>query len=304
MHHRPVMLDEVVQLLARKQNVLYVDGTLGAGGHALAILKALAGQARLLGLDQDAQALGLARKALAGFNVDLELANFEDMAGLFAKLNLPPAQGILLDLGVSSMQLDWAERGFSFMKDAPLDMRMNSQGTTAAQLIASSSAEDLARIFRQYGQEPYARPISRKLADAGPIETTGQLAALVEAALPAAERRRRKIHPATLVFQALRIAVNDELGVLERFLKQGPSLLASGGRLAVISYHSLEDRMVKRVFNALAAPCTCPPDFPQCQCGQKAAYRLVQKKAIKASAGEIETNPRSRSARMRVLEAI
>ncbi len=304
MHHQPVLLEEVVRMLALKKDAFYVDATLGAGGHALALLQALSGQASLFGIDQDPAALEIARANLAGYDVNTKLDNFEHLASCFTEFSLPPAQGILLDLGVSSMQLDWAERGFSFMKEAPLDMRMSSQGMTAAELIQSLEEQELARILRHYGEEPFARPIARKLKSVSMVETTGQLSALVEASLPAAERRRRKIHPATLTFQALRIAVNNELAALENFLQQGPALLAKGGRLAIISYHSLEDRMVKRAFAALANPCTCPPGLPICLCGQKAAYRLLGKKAIKPTPVEIDFNPRARSAKLRVLEAI
>lgn len=303
MPHQPVMLQEIVQLLAVKQDAVYVDATLGAGGHAWAMLNALQGRGLLLGLDQDPLALELAGHRLAQFNTNLRLANFDSLARLMRLLALPAAQGILLDLGVSSMQLDRAERGFSFMKDAPLDMRMSSQGTSAAELISNSTEKELTRVLRAYGQEPFARAIARKLLSQ-PVTTTGQLAALVEQALPAAERRRRKLHPATLTFQALRIAVNDELGALKRFLEQIPGLLAKGGRLAIISYHSLEDRLVKQAFNRLANPCVCPPDLPVCVCGQTAQFRMLHKKALRPGVEEVETNPRARSARLRVLEAV
>jgi 16S rRNA (cytosine1402-N4)-methyltransferase len=231
------------------------------------------------------------------------LSNFDAAGAVMKEFAFRPAQGILLDLGVSSMQLDQGERGFSFMKDAPLDMRMSESGMTAAQLIASSSREELKNIIKRYGEEPFAGPVARRLAGAR-VESTARLAALVEESLPAGERRRRKVHPATLVFQALRIAVNDELGCLQRFLDEIPGLLAPGGRLVIISYHSLEDRLVKQAFNNYARPCICPPEFPVCVCGRKAAFRLLSKGALRPAAEEVARNPRARSARMRVLEAL
>ena len=297
------MLAEVIKALAPQAGSLYVDGTLGAGGHALGLLRAADGKIRLLGLDRDPSALALAADTLAGHAVELQLGNFDEMAVTMQALDMGPAQGVLLDLGVSSMQLDQAERGFSFMKDAPLDMRMGDKGPTAAQLIAQSGESELAAIIKKYGEEPYARSIARKLARQR-VETTGQLAKLVEESLPAKERRRRNIHPATLVFQALRIALNDELGALGRFLEQIPRLLAKGGRLAVISYHSLEDRLVKQAFVAYANSCTCPPGLPVCVCGSQALFKIVNRRPQVATDSEVAANPRARSAKLRVLEAL
>jgi 16S rRNA (cytosine1402-N4)-methyltransferase len=297
------MLPQVIEALSVKAGDFYVDATLGAAGHALGILAAAGGGVRVFGLDEDKQPLALSRRVLAGYQVRFCQENFQHLALILQKLNLPPANAILLDLGVSSMQLDQKERGFSFMQDAPLDMRMGEQPLNAANLLAQTSEENLTIILQKYGEEPYARPIARRLS-ANKVTSTGQLARLVEEALPAAERRRRKIHPATLVFQALRIAVNDELGALQRFLRQTPEILAPGGRLAVISYHSLEDRLVKQAFAAYVNPCQCPPALPLCVCGRKPAHVLRFRGAARASAGEVRDNPRARSARLRVLQAL
>ncbi|MDR1397936.1 MAG: 16S rRNA (cytosine(1402)-N(4))-methyltransferase RsmH [Desulfarculales bacterium] len=301
--HQPVMLDEAVKFLDPRPGGCYVDGTVGAGGHAGAIMGKVQGQARLLGLDRDPEALRLAARVLSAYAPCLKLSNFDAAGAVMKDLDFSPAQGILLDLGVSSMQLDQGERGFSFMKDAPLDMRMSAEGINAAQLIASSSREELKNIIKRYGEEPFAGPIARRLAGVR-VETTAHLSRLVEEALPAGERRRRKIHPATLVFQALRIAVNDELGCLQRFLDGIPGLLAPGGRMVIISYHSLEDRLVKQAFNSYAHPCLCPPHLPVCGCGAKAAFRLLSKRPLRPADREVARNPRSRSARMRILEAL
>lgn len=302
--HRPVLLGEVVEALAPRDGGSYVDGTLGGGGHAEAILAASGPGGRLLGLDRDPAALALAGARLAPFGgrVALGQGTFDQLGRLMAEKGFGPADGILLDLGVSSMQLDQPERGFAFRHDAPLDMRMGVEGQDAASLLAGSDEDGLARLFRDLGEEPLARRFARALVQARrqePIATTGRLAEVLWAACPAAERRKRKTHPATQVFQALRIAVNDELGQLERFLSQAPALLAVGGVLAVISYHSLEDRRVKRAMRAWAEPCTCPPGLPVCACGRLPLFRLGRGGAVKPTAAEVADNPRSRSARLR-----
>jgi 16S rRNA (cytosine1402-N4)-methyltransferase len=302
--HEPVMLTEVLAVLDPRPGGLYVDGTLGAGGHAAAVLAAAAPGGRLLGLDRDPQALRLAEANLREFGdrVVVKRASFDQMGEVMRDMGWDAADGILLDLGVSSMQLDQAGRGFSFRQDAPLDMRMGPEGQSAAELLAEADERELARVLKQYGEEPFARRIAQVLVRAraaAPIATTGRLAELVEAALPAAERRKRKLHPATQVFQGLRIAVNDEIGRLERFLDALPGLLRPGGRVAVISYHSLEDRPVKRALAALARPCHCPPRLAVCVCGKKPLVGLLTPKALRPGADEVAANPRARSARLR-----
>lgn len=302
--HRPVMLAEVIGALAPRSGGLYVDGTLGAGGHAAAILEASWPDGCLLGLDRDPAALALAGQALSRFGerVSLIRSTFDRLPEQLAARGLPGADGLLLDLGVSSMQLDQAARGFAFRHDAPLDMRMAPEGETAAELLARLEERELAGILARLGEEPFAGRIARALVkarQAAPIASTGQLARLVEEALPAAVRRQRAIHPATQTFQALRLHLNDELGQLERFLAAAPRLLRPGGRLAVISYHSLEDRRVKKALAAYAHPCTCPPRLPRCQCGRQPLFAPLHKKALRPTPQEVADNPRARSARLR-----
>jgi len=302
--HQPVMLAEVLEALAPADGGLYVDGTLGAGGHAAAILEASAPGGRLLGLDRDSAALELAGRRLAGFGQRLRLrqATFDQVGRELEQWGVDAADGILLDLGVSSMQLDNPGRGFSFRFDAPLDMRMGGEGPSAARLLAELDQEQLAQLFSRLGQEPQARRIARALVRARrqePITTTGRLAQLVEQAIPQAQRRGRRLHPATRVFMALRMAVNDELGQLERFLEQVPRWLRPGGRLVVISYHSLEDRRVKRALRTWAHPCTCPPGLPVCACGKRPLFSLPRPELRRPTAREVESNPRARSARLR-----
>ncbi len=306
-YHRPVMLAEVIEALRPRPGGIYVDATLGAGGHAAAILEASAPDGRLLGLDRDPAALGLAGQNLSpyGERVSLIRSTFDRLPQHLAALGLAGADGLLLDLGVSSMQLDQGQRGFAFRLDAPLDMRMGPEGMSAAELVGTLGEDELTSIFARLGEEPFARRIARALVAArqtAAIASTGQLARLVEEALPAAERRRRQIHPATQVFQGLRLYINDELGQLERFLAAAPRLLNPGGRLAIISYHSLEDRRVKKSLAAYAHPCTCPPRLPRCQCGRLPLFTPLHKKALRPSPQEVADNPRSRSARLRVAE--
>jgi len=289
-------------MLAPERGGLFVDATVGAGGHAEAILER-GPDARLLGLDRDAEALETARRRLARFGDRVELleANFSDLEEVLA--NRPHADGILADLGVSSMQLDEARRGFSFRREGPLDMRMGKDGRTAADIVATASAEELTRIFREWGEERMAAKIARGIVrerTREPIQTTRQLARIV------AEEKggREKIDPATRVFQALRIEVNQELTALARFLAAAVARLNGGGRLAVISYHSLEDRMVKDAFRRDAGVCMCPPRLPQCVCGARAALKVLTRRPLRPSDSEVNRNPRSRSAKLRAAEKL
>lgn len=306
MVHDPVLLEETVSRLVTAPGGWYLDATVGAGSHAAAMLAAAGLDARLLALDRDGAALELAAAALAPFGdrVILERANFSDMAEVAARHGLCGFQGIVLDLGVSSMQLDQAQRGFSFRCDAPLDMRMDDrQERTAAMLLRESSEAQLEDILRRYGEEPMARRIARTLtqalADGAPIETTGQLTALVERATGG---RRGKRHPATRTFQALRIAVNGELEALERALPAALDLLAPGGRLAVISFHSLEDRIVKRFMADHEGKNESLARGGSRWVGQAPRARRVVRRPVVPSEAETERNPRARSAKLRVLE--
>jgi 16S rRNA (cytosine1402-N4)-methyltransferase len=302
MSHIPVLVDAVVEALTPAERV--IDGTVGLGGHAKALLDA--GVAEVLGLDADAQALALARENLAayGARVHLAHASYLDMAREAERLGWSQVDGILLDLGVSSLQLDTSERGFAFMKDGPLDMRFDptSNQVTAAELVNYLDEAELAGLIYKYGEEPHSRKLARVIVRERPFHTTRQLAAVIERAMP--RRKGDSIHPATRVFQALRIAVNDELTAVERALPEAIDLLQPGGRLAVISFHSLEDRIVKQAFRLASTDCICPPNVPVCVCGHKASVRLVNRKPITADAGEIAQNPRSRSAKLRVVEKI
>jgi 16S rRNA (cytosine1402-N4)-methyltransferase len=304
--HVPVLLREVLEALRPERGGVLVDATLGLGGHAEALLDA-APSVRLVGIDRDPEALALARVRLARFGdrfVAVE-GRHEELALHLDRLDLPQVDGVLADLGVSSMQLDRAERGFSFMKDGPLDMRMGRTGPTAADLVAELPGEELARVFRDYGEEPRAKAVARAVVSAretAPIRTTGELRALVAKAVGG--RREEGRDPATRVFQALRIATNRELVELERFLDDAIARLSLGARVAVLSYHSLEDRIVKDVFRDRAAGCTCPPSFPVCVCSRRRVLALVTKKPIRPSDEEVLENRRSRSARLRVAERI
>ena len=306
MDHMPVLLEETVTRLVTAPGGWYVDGTAGAGGHAAAILAAAGLDARLLALDRDAEALELARAALAPFGARavLEQANFSELAAAAARHGLRGVQGILLDLGVSSLQLDRAERGFSFLRDGPLDMRMDArQERTAAQLLRDLPEAELADVLRRYGEEPLARRIAQAVAAAraqGRLpETTAQLAELVSRAKGG---RRGHAHPATQTFQALRIAVNGELDALAQVLPAALDLLAPGGRLAVISFHSLEDRMVKQFMAAHEGRMESLAKGGARWCGRLPRARRVTRKAVIPSDAELERNPRARSAKLRVLE--
>ena len=304
--HVPVLLREVVDALRPEGGGVFVDATLGLGGHAEALLEA-SPLVRIVGIDRDPEALAIARARLARFGDRLVTiqGRHEDVAAHLDALGIARVAGVLADLGVSSMQIDRAERGFSFMKDGPLDMRMGPDGPTAADLVATASKDELTRIFREWGEERMAGPIARRVVEArekAPIRTTGEMRGLVLRAL--GPRREKHKDPATRVFQALRIATNRELVELERFLDDTIARLARGARLSVLSYHSLEDRIVKRAFQRHTAGCTCPPSFPVCVCSRRRVMALVTKKAIRPTLAELGENPRARSARLRVLERV
>ncbi len=303
--HEPVLPRETLELLRPEAGELFLDGTLGGGGHAELVLERGAG---VIGLDKDPRAVAAARARLARFGEAFRAvrADFRDARNVLAALGVTEVDGALVDLGTSSPQLDEAERGFSFSRPGPLDMRMGEEGETLAELLRRVDERELARILREYGEEPFARPVARAVKRAlerdEPLDTA-RLAEIVAGAIP---RRAwpRKIHPATRTFQALRIAVNDELGALAAWLDGLPSMLRVGGRAAAISFHSLEDRMVKEKFRALVQACTCPPDLPVCACNAKAAFARLTKKPVIASEAEIAANPRARSAKLRAVEKL
>lgn len=304
-HHLPVLLNECIEALAIRPDGIYLDGTAGGGGHASAIAARLT-TGRLIALDQDPDAIAAAGERLAGLPARLVQANFRQAKAVLERLGVPGLDGALLDLGVSSHQLDDAARGFSYLEDAPLDMRMSQSGPTAADLVNTASREELCRILRDYGEEPYAWGIAGRIAarrETQPITTTLQLVNVIAGALPPAVRRKHK-NPSRRAFQALRIAVNGELDALSEGLDAILDCLVPGGRLAVITFHSLEDRLVKQRFAAWATACTCPPEYPVCVCGGKARAKLVNRKPIKASEAEQQANRRSRSAMLRVAEKL
>ena len=304
-NHVPVLLQECLDGLNIKPDGIYLDGTAGGGGHSSEIARRLT-TGHLYSLDQDPDAIAAAGARLAGLPATLIQTNFRDAKQVLTERGIPPLNGALLDLGVSSHQLDEAERGFSYHADAPLDMRMSQSGPTAADLVNSLSREELTRILRDYGEEPYAWQIAGKIVairEQQPIETTLQLAELVAAAVPPAERRKHK-NPARRTFQAVRIAVNSELDALNEGLDAIFDCLAPGGRFCVITFHSLEDRLVKNKFRRWAQRCTCPPEQPVCTCGGVPKAKLITRKPIEADAAEQAANRRSRSAKLRVLEKI
>ena len=301
-YHRPVLLEETLAALDVRPDGVYLDGTAGGGGHAFAVASRLK-EGRLIALDQDPDAVEEATARLKGLPATVVHANFADMQAVLHRLGVKGVDGVLLDIGVSSHQLDTPERGFSYHADAPLDMRMSRSGRTAADLIAALPDRELAAIFSREGEEPFARPIARAVVRARenePVATTGALAELVKGAVPAAARRDG--HPARRVFQALRIAVNGELDRLSEGLDAAFDCLNEGGRLAVITFHSLEDRMVKQRFAEWRRGCTCPPDFPVCVCGRTPAAVPVLRHPATASQQELEENPRSRSAKLRCVQ--
>ncbi len=307
--HRPIMVDQILAGLqvAERENAYFVDGTLGAGGHTHAILSTRPDN-HVMGLDRDPDALNIAGERLADFGNRAKLvhASYIEMAQAAAtwlETAAPQIDGILLDLGVSSMQFDRAERGFAFRLEGPLDMRFDpSSGImTAAELVNSLPEKELADLFFEYGEENDSRRIARQIAAARPIHTTTELADLIASLW---RGPRPKIHPATRVFQALRIAVNDELGAVEDILPIALSLLKPGGRLAILTFHSLEDRIVKQYFKQASTDCLCPPHQPICTCQHQASIRLVNRKPIEATAEEIDLNPRARSAKLRIAERL
>lgn len=304
--HRPVLLNECIQALNIRPEGVYVDGTLGRAGHSREIARRLT-TGRLICVDRDQAALEAAEERLAQWRdrVTLVHSNFDQIDRILNELSLSGADGMLFDLGVSSPQLDDSTRGFSYMADAPLDMRMDqSGGMTAAEVVNQWPQEELRRILYQYGEERYAPQIAaaivRRRQDR-PIQTTMELAQIVREAMPA-RALKEKQHPAKRSFQAIRIAVNDELGELPPMLRAAEKNLKPGGRLAVITFHSLEDRIVKRELQALATGCTCPPEFPVCVCGKKPKMKLITRKPIVSGEEELNENPRARSAKLRVAE--
>ena len=307
--HEPVLLQEVLQWMNVRPDGVYCDGTLGGGGHSEAILKASGGTATLYGIDRDETAIRAASERLKAYPGFTALhGNFHDAADLLAQAGAGPLDGVLLDLGVSSPQLDTAERGFSYHEDAPLDMRMDrSRGITAADLLNTADERELTGIIRDYGEEKWAARIARIICEhrvQKPFETTFDLVHAVDAAIPKAVRRKEDGHPARRTFQAIRIAVNDELKPLEQALKDLTDCLKPGGRICVITFHSLEDRIVKRCFKTLENPCICPPKAPICTCGRKPVARVLAGGAVAPSADETERNPRARSAKLRVAEKL
>jgi len=302
--HIPVLKEETVQALAVQPGGRYIDCTLGGGGHASAILEHISPGGQLLGIDADPDAIQYARQKLSDYSDSILLINdnFSNLKAICYKYDFVPVHGILFDLGLSSLQLNGNGRGFSFQHRAPLDMRLNpDQELTAYNIVNHYSESDLAHLIRTYGEEGYARRIARRIVQERPIKNTLELARVVELG---AGKRKRKIHPATKTFQALRIAVNHELEYLELALKQAVDLLGFEGRLVVISYHSLEDRIVKQFMQREAKDCICPPETPVCVCKHTASLRIMNKRVITPSPAEVRKNPRSRSARLRAAERV
>ncbi|NLP29069.1 MAG: 16S rRNA (cytosine(1402)-N(4))-methyltransferase RsmH [Clostridia bacterium] len=306
--HISIMAEQCIEGLNIEENGIYVDCTLGGGGHSSYILQKLSAEGRLIGIDQDMEAINAAKARLSQYkNVTYVNDNFRNIKNVLNNLGIEKVDGILADLGVSSYQLDNADRGFSYMNDAPLDMRMNrDQEFSAYDLVNGYSEEELEKIIRNYGEERFARRIARFIVDRRAkktIESTFELVDIIKAAIPA-KARREGPHPAKRTFQAIRIEVNGELEILNRFVEDGVNNLAEGGRIAIITFHSLEDRIIKLKFRELANPCTCPSDFPICQCGKKPLLKVITRKPIEPTEDEVEVNPRSRSAKLRIAERI
>ncbi|MDD4169882.1 MAG: 16S rRNA (cytosine(1402)-N(4))-methyltransferase RsmH [Desulfotomaculaceae bacterium] len=307
--HVPVMLNEVLAGLKPRPGGIYVDCTVGGAGHSKAILEQSDPDGRLIALDQDPEAIASARKKLATYRDRLELvqANFIQLPEVLLQLKIKSVDGILFDLGVSSYQLDYPVRGFSYQHDAPLDMRMDpGQKVTAAELVNKLPAKELTRIIRDYGEERWAsRIVDFIQAERAyrTIETTGELVELIKKAIPAGARRKGP-HPARRTFQALRIAVNRELDVLGEAVREAIQVLRSGGRICVITFHSLEDRIIKDLFRELVSPCSCPKEFPVCICGGKKVLKIITAKPLMAGELELEQNPRARSAKLRIAEKL
>ena len=307
-NHISVLLNECLEGLNIKENGIYVDGTLGGAGHSSEILKRLSSEGRLIGIDQDTDALKAAKERLKNYsNVTFVHSNFPSIENVLNNLNIDGVDGILMDLGVSSYQLDEGERGFSYMKDAPLDMRMNRENDFSAYNVVNEySEEDLYRIIRDYGEEKFAKRIASFIVENRQeknIETTLELVEIIKNAIPA-KARREGPHPAKRTFQAIRIEVNSELSILNKTIEDGVEKLNKGGRMAIITFHSLEDRIVKNKFRDLAVSCRCPKEFPVCVCGEKAKVKVISRKAIEPTKEEVDINPRSRSAKLRVIEKL
>ncbi|WP_066872922.1 16S rRNA (cytosine(1402)-N(4))-methyltransferase RsmH [Clostridium mediterraneense] len=306
--HISVLLNECIEGLKIKNDGIYVDCTLGGAGHSSVILQHLGENGRLIGIDQDKDALKAAGERLKDFNnATLVHSNFENLKNVLDNLEIDGVDGILIDLGVSSYQLDNAERGFSYMQDAPLDMRMNREEEFSAyEVINTYTAEQLFRIIKEYGEEKFAKRIADfivKAREEKPIETTFELVEIIKSAIPA-KARREGPHPAKRTFQAIRIEVNRELAIISNTIKDGVEKLNKGGRMAIITFHSLEDRIVKKTYKDLTNPCTCPSSLPVCVCNNKPIVKIITRKPIEASEEELEYNPRSRSAKLRVIEKL
>ena len=306
-HHIPIMLESVLEHLNIRPNGVYVDGTVGGAGHSVEILKRLTGNGRLIAIDQDRDAVETSRERLAAVSdrATVVKSNFVNFDIVLNDLGVGAVDGVLLDLGVSSYQFDHADRGFSYRFDAPLDMRMDqTQDETAADIVNGYSEEELVRILREYGEEPFARRIASnicKTREKKPIRTTFELNELITSSIPASARRNGG-HPSKQSYQAIRIALNHELQVLEESIGQMIRRLSSGGRLCIITFHSLEDRIVKNAMRTAERPCICPPDFPVCVCGRLPQGRVITKKPIVPDADELKGNPRAKSAKLRVFE--
>ena len=306
--HVPVLYDEVMEALNIRADGIYVDGTVGGGGHSSGICERLSEKGTLIAVDRDTAALTAAKERLEAYKCTKKFihANYSDVDEIANSAD-NKVSGILLDLGVSSFQLDTAERGFSYMHDAPMDMRMNEEDAlTAYDVVNNYSEKELVRIIREYGEENWASRIAKFIVDARkvePIATTGQLVEIIKAAIPA-KARRTGPHPAKRTFQAIRIEVNAELDHLRKAVEHLPDILEPGGRIAIITFHSLEDRIVKNAFDKRLNPCTCPKEFPVCVCGKVADVKKVTRKPIEPSEEELEINPRARSAKLRVLEKL
>ncbi|BBO71886.1 ribosomal RNA small subunit methyltransferase H [Desulfosarcina alkanivorans] len=309
-YHVTAMLEEAVDMLACRPGRTIVDGTLGGCGHARRICRQIRPGGVFVGIDQDRDAIDRARRVLPAGDSRIHIVhgNFVDLPQFLSQLGIGSVDGILIDIGLSLHQIEASGRGFSFSRDEPLDMRMDVRsGRTAADLLATLDQRELARIFSRYGEERWSARIARHLVDrrkAQPVTRSGQLARLVSEAVPAAAARKQKIHPATRVFMALRIAVNRELEVLDRFLETAVDQLNPGGRLCVLSFHSLEDRIVKHRFRTMERPCTCPPSFPRCVCGQEPTVRLLTRKVVRPTDAEVRDNPMARSTRLRAVEKL